>query len=144
MQPGLVAGLIPYWLGGSVWEKRLYHGITPAGYPGLISFCAGFAILIACVMQFGLQGRGTLSPLDPTRRLVTQGLYAYSRNPMYIGVLLILTGESLVADLPALWIYTACVFAGFHLFIKFHEEPRLRKAFGNAYSAYCSKVSRWI
>ena len=66
------------------------------------------------------------------------------RNPMYVGVLLILLGESITfASLPILQ-YAVVVWLFFHLFVIFYEEPTLRQEFGASYEEYCKTVPRWI
>ncbi|MEW4922300.1 isoprenylcysteine carboxylmethyltransferase family protein [Algibacter sp. 2305UL17-15] len=144
LQPGLVAGLIPLWitgfrinnLFGKVWQ--LHH------YIGIIVFLIGFVIMLWCIISFAIKGRGTLSPADPTKRLVVAGLYKFSRNPMYVGVTLILIGEAIFFQSVELWIYLLLVFITFNIFVILIEEPRLRNDFGEEYQRYCEKVRRWI
>ena len=143
LQPGLVAGVIPYYiLGGDL--SRLQRPSPLQLYAGLAILLIGLAIMLRCILQFALQGKGTLSPVDPTKRLVVRGLYKYSRNPMYVGVMLILIGEAIMAQSVPLWIYLVVVFICFNLFILLHEEPRLRRDFGTEYLDYCRIVRRWI
>lgn len=144
LQPGVVAGVIPYYLAASVWNHLSFRTLHFPGYVGIVFLAAGFTVLLICVVQFAVQGQGTLSPADPTQKLVTRGLYRHSRNPMYIGVLGMLVGESLLVQAAAMWIYTAAVSAGFHLFVVFHEEPRLRRDFGDEFRKYCGEVRRWL
>src|SRR5687768_254460 len=101
-------------------------------------------ILFHCIYMLAKIGRGTLSPADPTKKLVITGLYRYSRNPMYVGVILILFGEAVIMQSIVLGIYLLLIFLLFNLFIIFHEEPRLHRAFGSEYFEYKKSVSRWI
>jgi protein-S-isoprenylcysteine O-methyltransferase Ste14 len=144
LQPGLVAGLIPYWILGSKIKNSFVKPFYGYQYAGTILFIIGFVIMLSCIINFAVKGRGTLSPADPTKHLVATGLYKFSRNPMYIGVLLILTGEAIFFQSADLWIYTLFVFMAFNAFILLHEEPRLKKDFGEDYKNYCRKVRRWI
>jgi protein-S-isoprenylcysteine O-methyltransferase Ste14 len=144
LQPGLVAGLIPYWILG---RKAMSVPIQPQKfhqYLGVMIFIVGLGIMLSCIVNFAIKGRGTLSPADPTKHLVVAGLYKYSRNPMYLGVIMMLIGEAVFFQSSALWIYLVVVFIGFHLFILMHEEPRLKKDFEAEYKEYCKKVRRWI
>ncbi len=100
--------------------------------------------MLYCIFSFATKGQGTLSPFDPTKKLVKEGLYNYSRNPMYVGVLLILIGETLVYKSMPLALYTLGIFVLFHLFIVFVEEPRLKRDFGDQYIDYQRKVRRWV
>lgn len=144
LQPGIVAGLGPWWLiqrgGINIWDDHL--GL--AQWSGLITGLAGAGITLYCIYQFATEGRGTLSPADPTKNLVARGLYRYSRNPMYIGVLMVLAGEALFTGYAVLWLYTGLIFLLFNLFVHFVEEPRLRRDFGEEYRMYCQSVNRWI
>jgi len=142
LQPGIVAGLIPYWIGRKN-QGWIFNG-SVLQYMGVALFIAGLTILIVCIARFGMEGKGTLSPIDPTTKLVVGGLYKLSRNPMYVGVMLILTGESLFVQNRVLWFYALAIFASFHVFIVAHEEPRLRKDFGQEYKDYCARVRRWL
>jgi protein-S-isoprenylcysteine O-methyltransferase Ste14 len=144
LQPGIVAGLIPYWIVNDMVDLPSAGELTIYHYGGIISFTVGFVIMITCILSFALRGQGTLSPLDPTRRLVTAGLYRFSRNPMYVGVMLILIGEVLATQSTDLGYYSLIVFVCFNLFILLHEEPRLRRVFGDEYVTYCGQVRRWI
>ncbi|MFN2440899.1 MAG: isoprenylcysteine carboxylmethyltransferase family protein [Chitinophagaceae bacterium] len=143
LQPGLVAGLIPYWILGEK-VKHIAHPLQFYHYTGAIIFIIGFAIMLRCIISFAVEGRGTLSPADPTKKLVITGLYKYSRNPMYVGVTMILIGEAIFFQSVNLWIYLIFVFIVFNIFILLHEEPRLRKDFGEEYKQYCQKVRRWV
>jgi protein-S-isoprenylcysteine O-methyltransferase Ste14 len=110
----------------------------------MIIFLIGLTVMLSCIIIFAVKGRGTLSPADPTRRLVVSGLYKFSRNPMYVGVMMILIGEAIFFQSNNLWVYLLVVFMGFNLFIFLHEEPRLRRDFGEEYNKYYQKVRRWI
>jgi protein-S-isoprenylcysteine O-methyltransferase Ste14 len=63
---------------------------------------------------------------------------------MYVGVILILIGEAVITNSSTLWIYLAIILVAFNLFIILHEEPRLRRDFGDAYVEYSKKVRRWF
>lgn len=144
LQPGMVAGFFPWLIARQQWAARLSAPFAFLQYLGLIVFLAGLIITLHCILRFALEGKGTLSPADPTRQLVISGLYRFTRNPMYIGVLSMLLGECFFVQSTSLWIYTGLIFAAFNVFIIFWEEPRLRKDFGQSYIDYCRKVRRWI
>lgn len=141
LQPGMVAIVIPWWIAGGIPH---IHEWTALSWTGFSLFTAGAAITLICIYSFMTKGAGTLSPADPTTKLVVSGLYHYSRNPMYVGVTLMLLGDALILQQRSVWIYGASVFLAFNLFIAFFEEPRLRKDFGDAYTTYCEKVRRWL
>ncbi|MBC52417.1 MAG: protein-S-isoprenylcysteine methyltransferase [Gammaproteobacteria bacterium] len=88
----------------------------------------------------------TVNPLHPeqTSHLVTDGIYRYTRNPMYLGMALVLTAIALyLADLSA--------FLGVALFVRYigryqigPEEDRLLEKFGDSFAAYQNRVRRWL
>ena len=98
--PGMVAFAIPWWL-------------RPRGVPinpiGFLPLGIGTILLLWCVRDFYVAGRGSLAPWAPPERLVIVGLYRYSRNPMYIAVLTILCGWALAFGSRTLWVYAAAV-----------------------------------
>ncbi len=144
LQPGLVAGLFPYLL-LNLEDRVFFPNIWTAWqFIGIIVMFCGFSIMIICILRFATEGKGTLSPIDPTKKLVIKGLYKYSRNPMYVGVISLLVGEAVFWQSFVLAGYAVVVFIGFNLFIIFHEEPRLKKDFGAEYEQYLQKVRRWL
>ncbi len=144
LQPGVVAGLIPYLIAGDNVHHKTSFGLSGIDYLALAMFFTGIVITLHCIFRFAVEGKGTLSPADPTRKLVVSGLYKFSRNPMYVGVSLMLAGESIFLGSTSLWIYTAIVISAFNLFVIFYEEPRLKKAFGSEYEGYRKLVRRWL
>lgn len=140
LHPGVVTVLVPYLLLG----KTAAWNAPPLVLFGVLLISCGTLILGICIFQFGDEGKGTLSPFDPTKVLVTRGVYRYSRNPMYVSVAVIMAGECLLFNSRELIWYTVSVVIGFHLFVIWHEEPRLKRDFGEAYEAYARKVRRWM
>jgi protein-S-isoprenylcysteine O-methyltransferase Ste14 len=144
LQPGMVAGLIPYWILGRKFSETFSGSFDHWQYAAIVLFVIGLAILLYCIGLFAVKGKGTLSPADETKSLVITGLYKYSRNPMYIGVTLMLVAEAIFFSSSSLWIYTAIVFICFNAFIILHEEPRLKRDFGAQYDQYRKSVRRWL
>jgi protein-S-isoprenylcysteine O-methyltransferase Ste14 len=115
-----------------------------AQFAALVPLALGAAVYFRCLWEFGSAGRGTPAPIDPPQRLVVTGLYRYVRNPMYLGVLLIVAGWALFfqySELVKYWLITALVLHGL---VRIGEEPLLRRKFGDAYAVYCCYVNRWI
>lgn len=144
LQPGLVAGLFPYLILGSRVKQIFSQYFRLPQYFGSIIFFIGLIIMIKTILQFAFEGEGTLSPADPTRRLVVRGLYQYSRNPMYIGVMAMLIGEAVFFEGGGLWLYVLFVGIAFNIFILLVEEPRLKRDFEEEYEQYKQKVRRWL
>lgn len=82
--------------------------------------------------------------MDPTQRLVVQGVYRHVRNPMISGVMAILLGEVVLAASLPLACWFLVFVAGNALYIPLAEEPGLAKRFGDDYEAYRRNVPRWI
>jgi protein-S-isoprenylcysteine O-methyltransferase Ste14 len=142
LMPGTVAGYVPLLI-----LQRAARTAEPAFsietvLAGML-VCLGVGILLRCVWDFFFAGEGTLAPFDPPRHLVVCGLYRYTRNPMYNGVIAVLIGESWLFHSPALIQYALVVFVLFHCFVVLYEEPALASAFGDSYRAYRQQVPRW-
>jgi len=136
--PGMVAFVIPLLL------------ITPASRRvwvepwGLVPLVLGVVVLALTVREFYVAGRGTLAPWSPPRTLVTSGLYRYSRNPMYVGVLLILCGWAIGLWSWVLAIYAAGIAIAVYVRVLVNEEPFLARTHGEAWTAYRARVGRWL
>ena len=76
-------------------------------------------------------------------KLVTIGLYRFSRNPMYIGVLTIVSGWSLRFMSRGLLMYVLILAVGFHLRVILFEEPWAARTFGDEWVRYKARVRRW-
>ncbi len=137
--PGTVAGLLPWYFVRGV-PLALTPWINPAG----VCFVVGVAVYLWCAYDFGVAGRGTPAPIDAPKHLVVRGLYQYVRNPMYVGVMLVLVGWNMLHRTDSLLNYTIGAFVFFNLFVYFHEEPHLQRLFGEEYSDYRSRVGRWL
>ncbi|HEU0294155.1 MAG TPA: isoprenylcysteine carboxylmethyltransferase family protein [Anaerolineales bacterium] len=140
LAPGMVAGFIPLALLRT--GPRIQTGFL--SYLAFPLWIVGVVILIWCFWDFLAKGKGTPAPIDPPRELVVTGLYRYVRNPMYVGVLLVIIGHFLWFGYWNLLIYAVLVFLAFNAFVIFYEEPNLRQRFGAAYEEYRKRVPRWI
>jgi len=136
--PGIVAFAVPIsWL-VSTSRTEL---VQPLGLLPLLTGCAG---LLWCVRDFYVFGKGTLAPWSPPQHLVTAGLYRYSRNPMYVSVLLILLGWAVSFSVRGLYWYAVFVGIAFHLRVVLGEEPWLARTHGASWNDYVSRVRRWL
>jgi len=141
--PGTVTVYIPYLI-VTRWRPAVLGSWGVAQGLALIPMGVGAAILLHCIWVFARVGRGTLAPVDAPRRLVVQGLYRYVRNPMYVGVQLILLGEALLFESIAFLEYAVGWLVAVNLFVVLYEEPVLRRQFGESYERYCRAVGRWV
>jgi protein-S-isoprenylcysteine O-methyltransferase Ste14 len=138
--PGVVAGLLPWWLTG--WRFEAFP--LPLRLVGALLTIAAGLVLVSAFARFVMEGIGTPAPVAPTRHLVVGGLYRYVRNPMYIGVITALGGEALLFRSRHMLEYALIVWTIMHLFVCFYEESRLTRTYGNAYLSYKSGVPRWF
>lgn len=137
--PGTTAVIVPLLIAqgrspASAWAVAL----------AIPAFAVGGAIYAWCVWDFASFGRGTPLPIDAPKRLVVRGLYRYTRNPMYLGVLTVISGWALLYQTGALAGYLLLVGIVFHLFVVLYEERHLQRTFGDEYATYRQRVGRWL
>lgn len=121
------------------WET----GHWSSTFWGLALALLGIWMAVAAKKQFAV-AETAIKPFDTPSVLITDGLFRFSRNPMYVGMVLALLGFWLIAGgyLPAISI------AGFIAVIQrrfiYQEERAMQQAFGETYDTYKAKVRRWI
>lgn len=110
---------------------------------GLIFVAVGFALAIRAVQMFRRAGTNVV-PGEPATALVTAGPYRFSRNPIYIGFVLVYFGMALV--LTSMWtlLLLLPVLVILHRGIVLREEAYLEGKFGEAYQKYAKRVPRWL
>ena len=139
--PGILLVLVPWWV---------THFRVPASEPQWQEFACGVLILggliplLESMWRFVVVGRGTLVPAVPTEHLVVSGLYAYVRNPMYLGVLTVVAAEAVLFRSRDLLIEFLAAWIAIELFVRFYEERRLARTFPEAYANYRNHVRRWL
>jgi protein-S-isoprenylcysteine O-methyltransferase Ste14 len=145
--PFTVAVVIPIWLarrdGIRFGLGASLGGLVVQGC-GVGLLAIGVVLFLASLGRFVSEGKGTLAPWDPPRRLVVRGPYRYVRNPMISGVVIVLFGEAalLLSRPHFLW---ALVFLGLNaVYIPLLEEPLLAERFGADYSQYRRHVPRLL
>ena len=105
----------------------------------------GIAIILAAILNFR-RLHTTVNPLQPSMAssLATSGIFRLSRNPMYLGMLLILMAVSLASGAVA-GLFLLPAFIAYILFFQIlPEEQAMRELFSDQYADYCKKVRRWI
>ena len=140
--PGTVAGYVPFRILSAADQVRVPELSRSSAGASIVAI-AGAVVLLRCVWDFFAKGRGTLAPIDPPRVLVVSGLYRFTRNPMYNGVLALILGEAWLFGSMSLLKYALLVFVLFHLFVVLYEEPALTSQFGESYRVYRRAVPRW-
>jgi protein-S-isoprenylcysteine O-methyltransferase Ste14 len=139
LAPGVVAGVVPWWLTG--WDAEPVW--LPLRVLGVSVLVAGAVVLVHAFARFVAEGLGTPAPVAPTEHLVVGGLYRWVRNPMYVAVVTCVAGQALLFGRPVLAIYAAGLLALFMAFVRGYEEPTLRRQFGSEYDAYRRAVPGW-
>jgi protein-S-isoprenylcysteine O-methyltransferase Ste14 len=119
---------IPPWIAGLGW----------------IIILVGLAMILTGEYALITHGGATGSPFNPTHRLVTAGIYRWLRNPIYLGVLIILFGAAVFRSSLSLLVLTLILVVGFHLWVIKVEEPYTLRRFGSSYGEYLQAVPRWF
>lgn len=136
--PGIFAGILPLYLGLS--NPPSNSGSLLGIFPMLI----GLILLLWCVRDFYVSGKGTLAPWHPPINLVSTGLYQFTRNPMYLAVLTIILGQALFFHSTRVLVYLLGIAIAFHLRVLFNEEQWLKTQFGHEWEQYKSSAPRWL
>jgi len=111
---------------------------------GVILLFFGIVLWMWCVIWF-LKARGTPVPFNPPRELVTEGPYAWSRNPMLTGVFAVLFGIGFLLHSVSMVIVWTPVFVIFNVLeLKLVEEPELERRFGENYIEYRRRVPMFV
>jgi protein-S-isoprenylcysteine O-methyltransferase Ste14 len=122
----------PAWLLIALTAVAAIAALVPGEWPpapwnllGLVPLCLGLALALAAERQFVRAGT-PVRPFTPAAALVTGGTFRLSRDPMYLGIVVLLAGW---------WIHRRFVA---------REERLLEERFGEQYRAYCVRVRRWL
>jgi protein-S-isoprenylcysteine O-methyltransferase Ste14 len=118
---------------------------SPANRFGWLLILAGAAIIATAVVQFR-RARTTVDPMRPAKAsaLVRSGIFAYSRNPMYLGMAVGLGGWAVLLGSLSPWLVVAA-FAPLLTWLQIQpEEAVLSALFGQDYDDYCVQVGRWF
>jgi protein-S-isoprenylcysteine O-methyltransferase Ste14 len=146
--PGTVVVFVPAVIlgleGGSKFSLQLAVPSQVLFWLALFAGSLGVGLSSWTTTLFMKLGEGTPAPWEPPRKLVIRGPYRYVRNPMIIGVLLILLAEALLFQswLIALWMMF--FFMGNAIYFPLIEEKGLEKRFGDDYREYRTHVPRWV
>ena len=141
--PCVVAGVLPWLISGwALSAPDSWLGTLRVAVGGALVL-AGLVVLVRAFIRFVEEGIGTPAPVAPTERLVVGGDYRYVRNPMYVAVVTIIFGQSLLLGSAALLLYAAASWLVMAAFVRWHEEPALRRRFGSEYETYTTCVRAW-
>jgi protein-S-isoprenylcysteine O-methyltransferase Ste14 len=145
--PVVVAVVVPSLL------HRDIHAAIGLKMTGGLVILIGAALYGMCLLRFLISG-GTPAIFftrhlkfligEEPAKLVREGIYRFSRNPMYLSVLLVVFGQAIFFKSSEIAFYGIALFFLFHLVVVFIEEPHLRSERGAAYEEYVQRVPRWL
>src|SRR5262249_51146061 len=120
--------------------------LGPLRLVAVVPLVLGILMGYSSLWNFATVGQGTPVPIDPPKHLVVAGFYRFVRNPIYVGVGLIVISEALLLNTLSfrLLLVVAAFWLWAHLFVVLYEERTLRKKFGVEYEEYLKQVPRWI
>lgn len=105
---------------------------------------AAGALINALAVPAMLRGHGTLNTAGPSQALVTSGPYRFSRNPLYLGLVLIYAGLACVFAVVWALVLLVPLVIYTRLGVIAPEERYLERTFGDVYRAYTARVRRWL
>jgi protein-S-isoprenylcysteine O-methyltransferase Ste14 len=150
-KPSLIVRIpTPLWLIGMIVVALLVE--LPLQLPAIVQHQpAGVALIVLGIalsawarLTFKAQHAEIFPWSDAHSALVTNGPFRFSRNPMYLGILVIGVGAALVAGTWLMWLVPVLLFVLDNFVIIPYEERSMERTFGDAYRAYRSRVRRWI
>ncbi|MCH8262002.1 MAG: isoprenylcysteine carboxylmethyltransferase family protein [Proteobacteria bacterium] len=112
-------------------------------YMAIFVGLSGFALIASSVIYFKISATA-IRPFETSTALVKGGPYRFTRNPMYLGMVLILIGTAIYLGSLAPWFIIPVFFLIIQEWFIKHEEPFLENIFGKEYQDYRTKVRRWI
>lgn len=129
----------------------LIHYLTPLGRVqvyastpwGVALGAAGFAIMTGGWWMFRKSGAAIL-PTAKTEHLVISGIYRHTRNPMYLGMEMVLLAIAVVVGTLPFYLSAAAYFIVLNYVFCPYEERKLTASFGRVYLDYKNKVRRWL
>ncbi len=144
--------LPPVYFFGSLVVSALLHWLmpivlllssSPLRWTGLFLLLVGIVCVVLPAKKFDDVGT-TIKPFQASTTLITDGLFGYTRNPMYLGMVLILLGvDVILGSLSPFVVVPLFMIVIDRRFIR-SEELALRAVFGERYQSYRARVSKWL
>jgi protein-S-isoprenylcysteine O-methyltransferase Ste14 len=142
--------LVALLFGALMWGADRALPVARLGFTGQeplawLLLGAGIGVTLSGMLAFRA-ARTTVDPIHPERasQLVVNGIYRFTRNPMYLGLLLDLGAWAVYLGQPAVLLALPLWVLYIDRFQIRPEEAAMHRLFGAAYSAYCLRVRRWI
>ena len=125
-------------------DPMVYSFTHPFSVFGVILMAFGIGIAILSQIDMGKSWRiGIPENKEDSQSLITGGLYGYSRNPIYVGIMIFVIGAALAVSGP-ITIFSMLATAILIGKIIEDEEAFMRQSFGEEYECYCARVNRWL
>jgi protein-S-isoprenylcysteine O-methyltransferase Ste14 len=121
-------------------QEFFHSGVI--SWTGVVFCVAGLFLMSWSLISFGQSFRVGIDQEHPDR-LITTGVFAFSRNPIYVAFAAVLTGQFLIFPNWILLLYLGAAFWLFHRQV-LREEDYLKEHYGKEYTEYCSRVRRYI
>lgn len=121
--------------------QEFFHS-EPVSWVGVFFCLAGLSLMLWSLVSFGQSFRVGIDTDHPDK-LITTGVFAFSRNPIYVAFAFILLGQFLIFSNWILLLYICAAIWLFHRQV-LREEDYLKKHYGREYSEYCSRVRRYF
>jgi protein-S-isoprenylcysteine O-methyltransferase Ste14 len=125
----------------SVSTQEFFHSDAMSWFGVILSF-GGLMLLLLSLVSFGKSFRVGID-VEHSDKLVITGVFAFSRNPIYVAFGLVLLGQFLVYPNWILLVYLATGISLFHRQV-LREEQFLKKQYGQEYANYCNRVRRYL
>jgi protein-S-isoprenylcysteine O-methyltransferase Ste14 len=117
--------------------------VFAAPWMGVAFLFAGFGVMIWAWWLFQRHAVA-IRPTAPTDRLLTRGIYAMTRNPMYLGMIAMMLGVAFYFGTLPFYAVTLAYFVLIDRVFCVYEEEKLDAAFGEEYRRYRARVRRWL
>ena len=109
----------------------------------LVLVASGLAVVLAAMRRFARAGT-RVEPWAPSSAIVSDGIYRFTRNPMYVGMALVMLGLALIIGSPASLVMVIVALLIVDRFVIRREEAYLEAKFGADYLDYRTRVRRWL
>jgi protein-S-isoprenylcysteine O-methyltransferase Ste14 len=142
--PPPVWGIVLLLAAGGLDRVHDWGMIVRLPMVGVFLAVLGVALAVWGRMTFAAEGTEVIPTSTQNKKLVTRGPFAFTRNPMYLGLVLVTLGIALYAGTIPFFLVPAILFLFCNTaFIPF-EEAKMRRQFGGQYTDYTRRVRRWL
>lgn len=119
--------------------------LPPEVRAGMGAMLVASAVAVIALAKLALKTAGQpAAPGKPTTQIVDAGVYGYSRNPMYLGLVFLLSGLGLSLNVVWFVLLAVPMWFAFTCLLVLPEERYLLRCFGEPYVAYMARVRRWL